>query len=46
MWSFGCLIAELKLGEPIFAGSNNIEHLLYIMNSIGLPSESDGLYSK
>jgi serine/threonine protein kinase len=23
MWSFGCLLAELKLGEPIFAGLNN-----------------------
>ena len=46
MWSFGCLIAELKLGEPIFAGGNNIEQLLYIANSIGFPCESDGQYSK
>lgn len=22
MWSFGCLLAELYLGEPLFAGSN------------------------
>jgi hypothetical protein len=46
MWSFGCLIAELKIGEPIFAGSSNVEQLLYIINSIGLPNESQGPYSK
>lgn len=45
IWSFGCLIAELKIGEPIFAGSSNTEQLLYIANSIGLPSEADGPYS-
>lgn len=37
MWSFGCLMAELKIGEPIFAGSNNVEQILYMINSIGLP---------
>jgi len=39
MWSFACVIAELKLGEPIFAASSNIEQLTYIANSIGLPSK-------
>jgi len=45
MWSFGCLIAELKIGEPIFAGTSNIEQLLYISNSIGLPNAQDGPHS-
>jgi serine/threonine protein kinase len=42
MWSFGCLMAELKIGEPIFAGSDNTEQLMYIANSIGYPQEKDG----
>ncbi len=24
MWSLGCILAELKLGEPIFAGNNDL----------------------
>lgn len=23
MWSFGCLLVELKIGEPVFAGASN-----------------------
>lgn len=46
MWSFGCLLVELKIGEPLFAGSTNTEQLMYIANSIGKPVASDGKYSK
>jgi serine/threonine protein kinase len=31
MWSFGCLLAELYLGEPIFAGKDEAEQLALIM---------------
>ncbi len=37
MWSFGCLIAELYLGEPLFSGSNEQEQLSLIMQMIGTP---------
>jgi serine/threonine protein kinase len=39
MWSFGCLVAELYLGEPLFAGTNEQEQLSLIMQVIGVPSE-------
>lgn len=45
MWSLGCLLAELKLGQPIFAGSSNIQQLTYIVNSIGTPKKKDGIFS-
>jgi dual specificity tyrosine-phosphorylation-regulated kinase 2/3/4 len=39
MWSFGCLIAELYIGEPLFAGNNEQEQLSLIMQVIGTPSK-------
>lgn len=39
MWSLGCLIAELYLGEPLFAGRNEQEQLSLIMQTIGPPSK-------
>ena len=38
MWSFGCLIAELSLGAPLFAGDNEQEQLSLILRSVKLPS--------
>lgn len=35
MWSFGCLLAELYLGEPIFAGANEQEQIGLIIECIG-----------
>ena len=37
MWSLGCLLAELHLGYPIFAGSNEQEQLSLIMQILGEP---------
>ena len=45
MWSFGCLIAEFKMGEPLFLGRSTIEQLVYISSCIGLPNKSDGFFS-
>lgn len=25
MWSFGCLVAEIHTGQPIFPGDNEVE---------------------
>ena len=39
MWSFGCLVAELTLGTPLFAGDNEQEQLSLIFRSVGVPSQ-------
>ena len=40
MWSFGCIIAELYLGYPLFPGENELEQLAYIMELLGVPSNA------
>ena len=37
MWSFGCLLAELYTGCPLFPGENEAEQLACIMEVQGLP---------
>mmetsp|Transcript_12993 Transcript_12993/g.24113 ORF Transcript_12993/g.24113 Transcript_12993/m.24113 type:complete len:613 (+) Transcript_12993:476-2314(+) len=37
MWSFGCILAELYCGFPLFPGENEHEQLLCIMEVKGLP---------
>ncbi|BFU19416.1 serine/threonine protein kinase prp4, putative [Entamoeba histolytica HM-3:IMSS] len=38
MWSFGCVIAELLLGIPIFPGENEYNQLVKIIEMVGMPS--------
>lgn len=38
MWSFGCIIAELYVGYPIFPGESEQDQLCRIMEMIGVPS--------
>ncbi|CAK78461.1 unnamed protein product (macronuclear) [Paramecium tetraurelia] len=38
MWSFGCLIAEMHSGQPIFPGENEVEQFHLIMELIGEPT--------
>ena len=38
MWSFGCIMAELYTGSPLFYGQNEQEQLVFIMNTLGVPS--------
>lgn len=40
MWSFGCILAELYTGYPLFPGENEVEQLACIMEIFGLPSQS------
>ena len=35
MWSFGCILAELYTGYPLFPGSNETEQLACIMEILG-----------
>lgn len=38
MWSFGCIMAELYNGYPIFSGESEYDQLAYIMEYLGIPS--------
>jgi len=37
MWSFGCILAELYTGYPLFPGENEVEQLACIMEVNGVP---------
>ena len=37
MWSFGCIIAELYSGIPIFPGESSVDQINYIMEYLGIP---------
>jgi dual specificity tyrosine-phosphorylation-regulated kinase 2/3/4 len=37
MWSFGCILAELHTGYPLFPGESESEQLLCIMEVLGIP---------
>lgn len=37
MWSFGCILAELYTGTPLFPGENENEQLCCIMEVFGPP---------
>ncbi|XP_074158269.1 homeodomain-interacting protein kinase 1-like [Sminthopsis crassicaudata] len=39
MWSLGCVIAELFLGWPLYAGASEYEQICYISQTQGLPAE-------
>ena len=36
MWSFGCVAAELTLGQPLFRGADNVSQLCEIIKVIGI----------
>ena len=38
VWSFGCILAELHTGNPLFPGESEAEQLLCIMEVLGVPS--------
>jgi dual specificity tyrosine-phosphorylation-regulated kinase 2/3/4 len=40
IWSFGCVVAEMKLSYPIFSGDNEDEQVGLITEVIGLPKPS------
>ena len=39
MWSFGCILAELFTGYPIFPGDSEEQQLICIMEYLGVPEE-------
>lgn len=38
MWSFGCLVAELYIGLPLFHGASDYEQLHRIIGACGMPT--------
>jgi glycogen synthase kinase 3 beta len=38
IWSAGCVIAELYLGEPLFQGENGVDQLVEIIKVLGTPT--------
>lgn len=41
VWSIGCVIAEMFLGEPLFSGKSSKDQFLKIMHVLGNPTEDD-----
>mmetsp|Transcript_134220 Transcript_134220/g.347631 ORF Transcript_134220/g.347631 Transcript_134220/m.347631 type:complete len:741 (+) Transcript_134220:195-2417(+) len=39
MWSFGCILAELYTGYPLYPGENEVEQLACIMEICGVPPQ-------
>lgn len=37
IWSFGCVLAELSSGEPLFAGNDEGEQMTLFMSILGVP---------
>ncbi|KAH7422312.1 hypothetical protein KP509_12G003100 [Ceratopteris richardii] len=37
IWSFGCILAELYTGYPLFPGENEVEQLSCMMEVLGVP---------
>jgi dual specificity tyrosine-phosphorylation-regulated kinase 2/3/4 len=38
MWSFGCIIAELYIGYPLFPGDSEVDQMSRIMEMINVPA--------
>lgn len=41
IWSMGCVIAEMFIGEPIFTGKNSKDQFVKIMTVLGTPTPED-----
>ena len=38
VWSAGCVLAELLLGQPIFPGDSGVDQLVEIIKVLGTPN--------
>lgn len=40
-WSFGCVFAEMILGQPLFPGESNVDQLVEIIKIVGTPTREE-----
>ncbi|KAL5151066.1 Shaggy-related protein kinase eta [Glycine soja] len=41
IWSAGCVLAELLLGQPLFPGENAVDQLVHIIKVLGTPTREE-----
>ncbi|XP_075501079.1 shaggy-related protein kinase epsilon-like [Primulina tabacum] len=41
MWSVGCVMAELLLGQPLFPGESSVDQLVKIIKVLGTPTREE-----
>lgn len=41
MWSVGCVLAELLLGQPLFPGASGVDQLVEIIKILGTPTREE-----
>jgi len=41
VWSFGCVMAELLLGSPLFPGDSGVDQLIEIIKILGTPTKQE-----
>lgn len=41
LWSYGCVMAEVLMGAPIFPGNTGIDQLVEIIKVLGAPTKTD-----
>ncbi|KAH1106958.1 hypothetical protein J1N35_010726 [Gossypium stocksii] len=41
MWSVGCVMAELLLGQPLFPGESGVDQLVEIIKKLGTPTREE-----
>lgn len=41
VWSTGCVMAELMLGQPLFPGESGVDQLVEIIKVLGTPSKAE-----
>ncbi|KAG9154863.1 hypothetical protein Leryth_025222 [Lithospermum erythrorhizon] len=41
MWSVGCVMAELILGQPLFPGETSVDQLVEIIKTLGTPTKEE-----
>ena len=41
LWSYGCVMAEVLMGSPIFPGNTSVDQLVEIIKVLGAPNRED-----